>query len=392
MALASRRATALVALLLIQVSCLAKPVEPSVVSSQTPSRVFASGTFTPADGIVIHDIPTRFTTPALAYETDGHALLWSSGAPGGPDSAAANLWAFTPAMGQPQEIFANSQRDSSLPVIRGDGHGDYAFVEQNQSASGLGTWNLWYSVRSGQSPELIDESDVEEGLLPFLALTGDRLVWSVLHETAQGVMSQLIELNFKSGERSVLQEADARGREFLYPTLSGSSLVFTTIDANESRTALASAVWLWDLADTSRVPQRLNPEASNAFLGVIGPDVVVWESPTRGSPFNGGGLILFDIRTGKAEPILVGSGTTTWHSIGSRFVVAESESLTELYVYDLATHSQRLVEKLPPGSPGQREAVDVRPRVAGDLLAFVRGSDSPTAELVLKWAELPHSP
>ena len=41
---------------------------------------------------------------------------------------------------------------------------------------------------------------------------------------------------------------------------------------------------------------------------------------------------------------------------------------------------------------GEREAVDVRPRVAADLLVFVRGSDFPEVDLILKWAALPPMP
>lgn len=353
-----------------------------------------SASATVAQPVVIREIPAQFTTPALAYETDGRAVFWSSGAPAGANATAADLWAMLPTEAEPEKIFTNPRRDSSLPIIRGDGAGHYAFVEQNQAAYGAAGWRLWYLSQAGGSPELVDQGDVDEGLLPFPALTGDRLIWSALHQTKDGVMSQLIEQQLSGGElsgggRTILHGADARAREYLFPSIRGSLLVFTTIDPNPERTALISRVWLQDLSRGGGSVTQLSTEGTDAFMGVLGPDIVVWQDPALPSPFNGGHLVLFDLNTRTPRTLKLGRGLTTWQTVSERYIVAESEDLTEVAVYDLQTESQQVIDRASEGGEGTRQGVDVRPRVAGNLVVFVRGSDDPTVELILKWATLP---
>lgn len=398
MSVPRNRAATMAALLLLSVSCSTQPPSPSVAPTATPATPTpATPTAAPSSEppgplqLAINDIPTRFTTPALAYETDGQALFWSSGVSDGPTAPAADLWVYSPGSGEPTRVFANPNRDSSLIIIRGDGSGHYAFVEQNERLYGSAGWRLWYLAAPNEQPELIDEGDVEEGLLPFMALSADRIVWAILHQTDAGVMSQLIELDLATGRRSVLQEADAVNREFLYPSLRGDQLAFTTIDANAARTALSSAVWLMDLSDQRAGARQISPSGSDAFMGVIGPGIVVWQTPALDNPFNGGRLVLYDVATGETISLGIGGSMVTWHTVGDRFVVAETEDITVkgLFVYDLATRMRRLADEESSGPEGTREAVDHRPRVSGDLLVFVRGSDVVDTELVLKWAELP---
>jgi hypothetical protein len=337
--------------------------------------------------LTLSAIPAEFTTPALAYETDGSVLLWSSGAPGGPEQRAAHLWFWAPGSGQPTRAFVNPNLDSSLTVIRSDGMGQYAFVEQNSRLYGPAGWRLWYLRQAGGEPELIDEGDVEAGLLPFPTMTEERVVWAVLHESERGVQSQLLEWRVDDGKRTILLAANAKDREYLYPSVLGTSLAYTTIDANAARTRLSSAVWLYDLSDHTNEPVKVSGD-SDAFMGVLGDGIVVWQSPSLDNPFNGGTLVLHHLDDGTTEPINVG-GPVTWHTVGRRFVIGQTEDVSHLYGYDLQTSARVLLDTADTGPPGTREAVDARPRVGGDLLVFVRGSDNQNTDLILEWAQLP---
>jgi hypothetical protein len=336
----------------------------------------------------IREIPPKYTTPALAYETDGAVLLWSSGTPGSAEHPAADLWVWKPGHGHPRRVFANPHADSSLSIIRGDGAGHYAFVEQNPTLYGPTGWRLWYLRAEGTDPVLVDRGDVDGGLLPFPAMDKERLVWTVLHRTPDGVQSQILEWRYGESKPIVLDAADAREREYLYPSLAGGSLAYTTIDVNADRTALSSAVWLRDLSLPLISAEKLSGD-EDAFMGVIGPGVVVWQSPLSDkNPFNGGDLVAYDLDTGETEEIGVG-GPVTWHTVGNRLVVGETENVSSLYGYDLLTGARVLLDEASEGPPGTREEVDVRPRVNGDILAFVQGSDFADRELSLMWAALP---
>jgi hypothetical protein len=362
----------------------ASPVSTSVAPTSPRS---ASPSAETAGDIRVHEIPQRFTTPALAYETDGRAIFWSSGAGGGENATAADLWEFVPGQRSPQKVFANPRRDSSLPLLRGDGQGHYVFVEQNARLYGDAGWRLWY-LDPPHDPVLLDKSDVDEGLLPFPSLTSDSIVWAVLHTTNHGVMSQLIEQSQPRETPRLLAEADAKQREFLFPSLAGSRLAYTTIDANSDRTKLSSSVWLWDVSGAGQ-PHRLNPEGDDAFCGVLGSGVVVWQAPALETPFNGGDVELYDLGTNSTERILSASRMTTWQTVGNRFVVAESENIGEVRAYDLLTRTEFQIDHTPRAAEGERDAIDVRPRVAGDLLIFIRGSDNPDKHLSLRWVQLP---
>lgn len=357
----------------------------ATVSLSPPPSASASASL----DLRIRNIPRRFTTPALAYTSDGQALLWSSGAPDAR-AGAAYLWRYLPGAAEPERIFANPLRDSELAVIGGDGDGHYAFVEQNYEAFPPAGWRLWSLPNPGEAPVLVDEGDVPEGLIPFFAINGDRLVWTVLHETPSGVQSQLWMAGLTGTDPVLLLAADATQIEYLFPSLDGDRLVYSTLTTNAQGNDARADVHLLDLADANPTPLRLNGQ-TEAFMGVVRGDIVVWQRPTSGSPLNGGRLIRHSLSNGNRREVQLSAeeGVLNYHSVGNRFVAADSELLTRLYIYDLEMDRSVLVEDLGNAPEGFRPAVNVRPWVAGDLLAFVRGSDSADVALTLRWAELP---
>lgn len=390
----SSRAALAVALQLVLVGCIqptattpeSHPVDTGAI--MTDASISSSRPSPGPQSLNIAEIPTQFTTPALAYESDGVVLLWSSSAPSDPENPAADLWIWRPGGGDPQKVFNNPNRGSSLPIIRGDGAGHYAFVEQNATLYGPAGWRLWYLREPGAGPVLLDKGDVEAGLLPFPAMNGERVVWTALHLTDHGVQSQLLQWSVNGGDPVVLDAVSAEQREFLHPSVYGHRLAYTTIDVNSARTGLTSAVWMRELSDPRSEAEKVSGE-EGAFMGVLGQDVLVWQSPTFDNPFNGGTLVLYDLGDGTSEAIGSGGAPVTWHTVGSRFVVGETEDVTLVEGYDLVDRTVVLLDRADVGAPGTREAVDVRPRVAGNLLVFVRGSDNSDTELILKWANLP---
>lgn len=382
---------AFVAALCLITAC-GQPLASPAASPQASSGPTANPHLSPtsAFSLVVHEIPGHYTTPALAFDTDGTTLFWTRGAAIDSEQAA-DIWVFELGAAEPIIAFDNPRPDSSIYLVRGDGQGALAFVEQNERQFGLAASHLWYLSAPGKEPQLIDKGDVDGRPLPAIALTPDRLLWTDLHHTDRGVMSQLLELDLKTGARRVLQEVDANLSEVLFPSVSGDTVVYTRIDANEARTKLTSSTWMLDLSDRDVAAVQLSPQGSSAFMGVISGDTVVWQSPGLANPFNGGDhLVVHDLGSGEERSIDFGFGLVRAHSVGPRFVTAETDDVTRVSLYDLSTGDLREADATGTGNVPPREAIDVRPRLAGDLLVFVRASEILGSPLSLRWAELPH--
>lgn len=306
---------------------------------------------------------------------------------------APDLWRYTPGDNEPELLFANPERDSVLALVEGDGTGAYAFVEQNTRTLGAGGWRLWYLAAGSETTAFVDEGDVADGLLPFFALSEDRIVWAVLHQQGDEVESQLIEMRLPDGEPRVLVTLPAVDAQVLYPSLDGDRLVYSVMTVNTEGTALTSEVFLIDLSAAPESGETLSA-GDNAFMPVIHGDWVVWQRPLLDSPLNGGELIAYSLRSGERHEIVLDAPGTplNYHTVGNRYVAAESEVVDRLYLYDLHDRQTVLIEDLGDAPEGERQAVDVRPRVAEDLLVFVRGSDFANVDLILKWAALPPVP
>jgi hypothetical protein len=364
----------------------ASPSNPGTVS---PSPDEPSGAIDLA--LEFSSIDQQYTTPAMAYTTDGTALLWSSGAPNGADApGAANLWRYEPGGEPPAPIFLNPNPDSNLIVIDGDGSGAYAFVEQSDRLYQPAGWRLWY-MADGLSPAVvIDEGDVADGVLPFFTLDRERLIWTVVHETGDGVESQLLMVELSSMTETLLASAEAVTRELLFPSAAGDDLVYSTITI-EPTGAARSDVFLLDLADTEAPPRQLNTEP--AMHAVIDGDTVVWQQPSGElHPLNGGPLVSYSLASGTSRQLAfpADDDLVIDQSVAGRYLTAEAAlgPYMKLYLYDLEDDRAILVDDLGDGPLTEDSTVSVRPVVGGNLMVFVRGHGQ-GENLELKWARLP---
>jgi hypothetical protein len=337
-------------------------------------------------------IDQTFTTPALAYTTDGSSLLWSSGAPNGADaSGAANLWRYVPNGGAPTPIFLNPNLDSNLTIIDGDGADGYAFVEQSDRLYQPGGWRLWYMAGQESPPVAVDEGDVADGVLPFFTLDRERLIWSVIHETERGIESQLLMVDLSSMGETLLASAPAETQELLFPSSVGDNLVYSTITVAPGGFDVTTDVFLIDLADPAAAPRQLNTEpASHA---VIDGDTVVWQQPNGDlHPLNGGPLVSYSLATGQSHQLAfpAAQDLVIDQTISGRYLTAEAAlgPYMKLYLYDLLENRPILVDDLGDEPLSESSTVDVRPVVGGRFLVFVRGNGQ-GEDLELMWAELP---
>ncbi|HEX2221774.1 MAG TPA: hypothetical protein VHK06_04550 [Candidatus Limnocylindria bacterium] len=348
-------------------------------------------------------IPERFTFAALDYRSDATSLVWSSGAVDGPAATAApDVWRYVPGDREPRLIFHNEYRDSTVDLIEGNGAGDYVFVESNLNVYGPGTWRLWYLASGAAQPILLDSGDDAHGLIPFIAMDGERIVWAVNHGPADPsrAVSQLLLATRTDPNPTVLDELPAEHQAFTFPDLDGSRLVYgvaEVVDPASSREE--HRVYLRDLDDPGDEPRRLD-DSGRAGMPAIAGEFVAWKENLAGDPLLQWGptLVWQNLRTRERGAIdeewmhsYVGLGFN-YPSIGDRFLAAWDPNHNSLYVFDLQERRPALVEDFGEEiEPPNRERLALRPHVRGSILAWTQGSDlaDRAAGPTLKYALLP---
>ena len=359
---------------------------PSVAPSSTPRSVPPSGSPTVTQ-IDVHPIAQQYTTPMLDAQTDGHEIVWSTGAANASAGAAPDLYRYVPDGPPPAPAFQNPHRDSLLETIAVR-NGHYAFVEANRALYGVGGWRVWFLPGAGLKPVAVDTSDGPGGAtspVPFLALTDDQLVWTAVHKTSTGLRYQLRSYSIGSRTTRDLQSSNPARAEYWFPFASADGrLVYGTVE-HSGTSDEAFHVYLFDLGATGTTPRRLD-DTGRAAMPVISGDTVVWKQ-TSGNVFNWGVLVRRSLGQAATTPITFEAQVgLNYPSVGNRFLAAWGEDDTDFEIFDLAKNTPLLIERYKPTAP---QGV-VRPVVAGDLLIFIRGSTDPSrSDLQLCWAWLP---
>ena len=341
-------------------------------------------------------IDQRYTTPTLDYKSDGTSLIWSSSAADGPAAtSAADLWRYVPGGSEPERIFVNTHRDSTLDIVAGDGEGHFAFVERNQGVYGDSGWRLWYLAEAGGSPIQLDASDDASATVPFFAIDAGRVVWGAVHESGGGPRSQLLYYDPAAGDTVVLQEGDPNEIGFAFPSLDGDRVAYSAFVAPDRDPATQEfRIYELDLARPSGEPVRLD-DGGDPAMPVLTDDYVVWKVAPDNA-YGWGQLAITDQTTGEMWNVAPSAMHTdaelsfNYPSIGAGYVAAYDTNHNSLYLYDLASRRAVLVEDLgEERNEGERDAVLVRPHIQGALLAFIQGSDDLAQDLILRYAWVP---
>jgi hypothetical protein len=272
-------------------------------------------------------------------------------------------------------------------------HGKYAFEEEIDHGDGTGGWRLWYIPAAGASAVVLDSTDNDPQALAstspavWLALTDDRLVWNAIHETPTGPHFYLRSYEFKNRITRNLAEADASSTEFWFPDADDAGrLVYSTVErsASGSITTTSYHVYYTQIGDGPLQPQRLDKDGDSTEPVLSGDDVV-WKAVNEGVT-SWGGLSRYPLSKGVRDDVFFDHQTSAdYQTAGDRYVAAWLPDDTIFEVYDLQTDTSLLIEKHEPTSP---HGV-VRPKIAGDLLTFIRVDNDPGADLQLCWTRLP---
>jgi hypothetical protein len=331
-------------------------------------------------------IDQQFTTPALDYRNTGEYLVWSTGVRGAVDDTAPDLYGTRPGE-VPQLLYDNPERDSRLEVVGGNGS-RFAFVEYNTRAFGRGVFKLRYIPGPGKPAVVIDEGDSE--LLPFFAVSGDRIVWTVVHGDPR--RSELRVLDVRSMTTTVLLSSDPLQIQYWFPAIDGDRIVVGSIEPNADYTSDQRHIYLVDLA-AGGAPTRLDHSKSASEPAIHG-DTVIWkESDPTMHLLNYGTIVRYSLSTRTSRPIdfpverLMGF---TDPSIGSRFATAWHQDFRHLYIADVRTDRIITVADFETRaemlSDGMLRNSASRAVIAGDLLSYVFARDHD--DLELRWVDV----
>jgi hypothetical protein len=358
------------------------PTAPPGIASPGPTAAPTAPPFPPSG-----TIDQRFTTPALDYRYTGEYLVWSTGVRGAADDTAPDLFGARPGE-KAQLLYDNPERDSRLEVVGGDGS-RFVFVEYNTRAFGRGVFKLWYIDAPGKPAIVIDEGDSD--LLPFFSMSGDRIVWTVIHGDPQ--RSELRLLDVRTMTTTVLVSADPLKIQYWFPAIDGDHIVVGSIEPDADYTSDERHIYLLDLAAVGP-PTRLD-HGRSASEPVIHGDTVIWkESDPTMHLLNAGRIVRYSLRTGTSHPIEFPVAERwlgyTNPTIGARFATAWAQDFRRLYIGDLRTG--RIITVVDYETPdemlsdGTLRNSASRAVIAGDLLSYVfaRGHD----DLELRWVDL----
>jgi len=375
---------ALIAAALVVAGCVKAtgPTPSPGSSSPGPTAAPTAPPFPPSG-----TIDQQFTTPALDYRNTGEYLVWSTGVRGAADDTAPDLFGARPGQ-KPQLLYDNPERDSRLEVVGGDGS-RFVFMEFNARAFGLGVVKLWYIPAPGKAAVVIDEA--EAALFPFFAMSGNRIVWTVVHGDPQ--RSEVRMLDVGSMTTTVPLSSDPLKIQYWFPAIDGDHLVVGSIEPNADYTSDQRHIYLLDLA-AGGPPTRLD-HSNSASEPVIHGDTVIWkESDPAMHLLNAGSIVRYSLDKRTSRPVdfpvaerWIGYTNPT---IGARFATAWHEDFRHLYVSDLRTGRiirvadyDTLDETLSDGTLRNSAS---RAVIAGELLSYVFGHEHD--DLELRWVDL----
>ncbi len=283
----------------------------------------------------------------------------------------------------PRKVFESSDRRATASPIAVSGK-HVAVVETDAEAE-PGAWRLWYVAEPGTDPVLVDKSDGADGVqgpYPFIALDGDRLVWTAFHQRAEGPRSELSMASLPSTKPEIIDSQPLNRFEHWFPALDGDHLVYGSIET--SATSIKRHVYLRDLGAPATKPRQLDV-TGNASMPDISGDNVVWkESPDN--VLERGTLMLYSLASRVARPIAFGDEAMVNNpSLDDRFLAADVIDPTRLFLYDLIADKAVKLKEFPAAG---RE-VYVRPHVAGGLITWAHSPAAEGSELILEWAPLP---
>lgn len=326
----------------------------------------------------------------LAFASTGSSIVFSANLdPAGAPGSAPDLWRVTPGpTEEPELVWRNPHRDHVLTAIAGDVE-TIAFVDM--PVTGERAWELRVVNRDGSSVVLDRHpgDDDVSGLVPSASVFVPSVVWTAFDRGPDGPVSQLLVASEPDWTPRVLLERDARRAELWFPSVYGSTLAYTEVVYDETRSSDERHVYLWDFTDPSAEPRRLDTSGRATMPQLVAGSVIWKEADPGFNMFNWGRLFRYDLEAGTVAPLRMGPNReyVTYPSAGGRFVAAWGSNTTDFAIYDLLRGAPRGVERYAADGT---ESV-LRVHVQDDLMAWLWTDDRPTGPTVveLRYAFLP---
>lgn len=352
---------------------------PTILPTQPPS-----GEVTDL-AVDAHRVPELFTGHVSAFVSLGDQLVWS----GGRGSDDSNLYRYFPGANDPELLYLNTARDSSLASVVGSAAG-YAFTDERWINGEPRGWRLWLLSAPGAQPILIDQSTDDRLIAPTIAMNDRWLAWEVVHGTLENPVNELRVVSVADPlEPTTLLAYPGRDVYMQFPSLWEDELWYGIADNDWDALTEKPRVEMIDLSNLAAGPQMFGAER-RAFMPAPGRDVVAWKSGGSDelAALNSGVLTLHWRATGQAEELPVPGRVSaaermSYPSVGNRFVAWWDDIAQRFYVYDLVERQFRRIAEYD--WTGEERVV--KQSLSGDLLVYTHYLSD--GERYLEWCLLP---
>ena len=333
----------------------------------------------------VHRVPDEFTGHVSAFVSLGDQIVWS----GGQGRDDNNLYRYIPGAAEPELLYLNTERDSSLTSVAGSAAG-YAFTDERWAGGEPRGWRLWLLLAPSAEPVLIDQSTDDRLIAPTIAMNESWLAWEVVRGTFGNPVNELRVVSLTDPlTPTTLLSYPGRDVYMQFPSLWADELWYGIADNDWEALTEKPRVEVIDLSNQAAAPAMFGAER-RAFMPAPGRDVVAWKSGGQDefAALNSGVLTLYWRATERIDELPVPGRETaaeriSYPSVGNRFVAWWDDIAQRFYVYDLVERQFRRIAEYD----WTGEERITKPSLAGDLLVYTHYlSDE---ERYLEWVELP---
>ena len=365
-------------------------VSPTAPPTSTPTASPLATATPPATGLLtdlaveMRRVPDEFTGHVAAFVSLGDQIVWS----GGPGHDDNNLYRYVPGAAEPELLYENTERDSSLTSVAGSAAG-YAFTDERWVDGEPRGWRLWFLPAQGGELMLVDQSTDDRLIAPTIAMNDEWLAWEVVHGTFEEPINELRVVSVADPRTpTTLLSYPGRDVYMQFPALWADELWYGIADNDWDALTEKPRVEMIDLSEAAASPLPFGA-AERAFMPAPARDVVAWKGggTDEFAALTSGALMLYWRADGQIERLpLPGDAATeriSYPSVGNRFVAWWDDIGQRFYVYDLVERRFRRIAEYD--WTGEERVT--KPSLSGDLLVYTHYVRD--GERYLEWCVLP---
>jgi hypothetical protein len=203
-------------------------------------------------------------------------------------------------------------------------------------------WRLWALPFPGADRILLDRSDAFERADPIFTLTNDQVIWTAVHDSADGLVSQIRSSRWDGSDDRTLQSVPLDARQFWFPTTdpAGRVLFYGTVEPL-GHDKYRFRIFSLDLTTANAQPVRLGT-AEDAMHPVTNGSTLAWQ--VADVNVYGPGLGLVVAKLDGSEPFSTPISGESNISIGERYVASDADSRLDVTLYDTLQRAPVIAE------------------------------------------------